>query len=324
MISDSTVLVLGAGASIEYGFPDGVKLRQQIVREIRQGAEELKGDNPGSDCLFGLLYQLERSPNLKETPEKLLRFADALEKSFLPSVDLFLERRNEFAEVGKAAIAVSLMRYEDPADLHDRTETAPRWYEYLWGRLTADADGKAFERNKLSIVTFNYDRSFEQFLYTAIQETYPADAGRLWPGAVPIYHVHGQLGKYDPGSSGHRGYQTEFRVDELKQARDAIRIVSDTDASSTLDEVHGCLEDADIVCFLGFDYHPSNMRKLNGDSDALLSKAKTIYGTTMGVGEARRERIEGFFVDANNGHNVKFDDGRRDVMRYLEHKGCLG
>ena len=322
MISDSTVLVLGAGASIEYGFPDGVKLRQQIVREIRQGVDDLERGNPDASSVFALLYQLEESPSEKETPGKLLRFANALENSGLSSVDLFLERRPEFEEIGKAAIAVSLMRYEDPVKLHDRTETEPRWYEYLWGRLTADADGRAFGSNKLSIVTFNYDRSLEQFLYTAMEETYPSDADRLWKNTVPICHVHGQLGEYSPGASNHRDYQQEFGLGELRRARDAIRIVSDADAPSTLGMVWNRLEHAEIVCFLGFDYHLSNMSKLN-EGDALLSRPKTIYGTTMGVGEARRERIREFFVRAGKGHNVKFDDGRRDVKRYLEHMGCL-
>ena len=126
MITDSTVLVLGAGASIDYGFPSGVKLRQEIVREIRRGAEEFEEGNKDPRSLFGLLYQLEETPSPIETPAKLVRFADALENSGLPLVDLFLERRPEFAEIGRAAIAVSLMRYENPAKLHDRTETPPR------------------------------------------------------------------------------------------------------------------------------------------------------------------------------------------------------
>ena len=159
-------------------------------------------------------------------------------------------------------------------------------------------------------------------MYTAIQETYPNDIG-LWPGAVPIYHVHGQLGQYDPGSSGHRGYQPEFEWLELKQARDGISIVSDAEEPAILGMVRNRLEAAGTICFLGFDYHTSNMRKLN-DGDALLSRPKTIYGTTMGVGEARPERLTNFFVDAEKGHNVRFDDGRRPVMRYLEHMGCLG
>ena len=100
-------------------------------------------------------------------------------------------------------------------------------------------------------------------MYTAIQETYPNDIG-LWPGAVPIYHVHGQLGQYDPGSSGHRGYQPEFEWLELKQARDGISIVSDAEEPAILGMVRNRLEAAGTICFLGFDYHTSNMRKDKG------------------------------------------------------------
>jgi hypothetical protein len=45
----------------------------------------------------------------------------------------------------------------------------PRWYEKLFQLM---ADGGDFGNNQLSVVTFNYDRSFEAFIFTALQNLY--------------------------------------------------------------------------------------------------------------------------------------------------------
>ena len=40
MIRTPTVLVLGAGASMEYGFPSGERLRQQIVEGLSTESQD--------------------------------------------------------------------------------------------------------------------------------------------------------------------------------------------------------------------------------------------------------------------------------------------
>ena len=45
MIKTPTVLILGAGASINYGFPSGLQLKNEICREISRYRKR--------ECVFG-------------------------------------------------------------------------------------------------------------------------------------------------------------------------------------------------------------------------------------------------------------------------------
>ena len=101
MIKSPTVLVLGAGASAPYHFPTGETLLRNVVDGIRLG------NSPNSS-------------RLKECGsewQEISDFGTALNASMLASVDLFLERRNGFMEVGKRAIAATLIPFETPGAL---------------------------------------------------------------------------------------------------------------------------------------------------------------------------------------------------------------
>ena len=75
-------------------------------------------------------------------------------------IDAFLTVGQSF-NVGKLAIAYCLMLFEDETKLYqpDGDLRGGNWYAYLVGKL--DLTFEEFGNNKLSIVTFNYDRSLE-------------------------------------------------------------------------------------------------------------------------------------------------------------------
>ncbi len=176
MITRSTVLVLGAGASIPYGFPSGRALLMSIYRATRQSDSSLVR------CLTELGFR----------SEEIQTFGEELFLSMQPSVDAFLERRGEFMAIGKAAIACELIPCERPERL--QRSDAVEWYEYLFVQLNADSVG--FRMNKLAVITFNYDRSLEAFMVSALQHSLgvpECEAAEIL-GHMPIVHVHGQLG----------------------------------------------------------------------------------------------------------------------------------
>src|SRR5687767_1945488 len=88
VIQRRTVLILGAGASMPYGFPSGRDLRDKIIAGLRKDTAQL------FQLLGAAGYDLQVIRN----------FRDALLKSGRPSVDVFLEHRSEFISVGKVAI----------------------------------------------------------------------------------------------------------------------------------------------------------------------------------------------------------------------------
>ncbi len=132
MIQTQTVLILGAGASGPYGFPSGYEL---LIRVLD----------------LGIANQLIRAGF--EAGE-VKQFQYSLGHSGTLSVDAFLEHRPEFLRIGKFAIALLLIPFEDEARLFTKY-SSPGWYDYLFGQLSTDFD--SFGANRLSIITFNYD-----------------------------------------------------------------------------------------------------------------------------------------------------------------------
>jgi hypothetical protein len=151
VITTPTVLVLGAGASYPYGFPTA------------KGLKELICDAFASPTTRATLLLSDESDDLKYSPpsaEEFFQFREAFLKSGQPSVDAFLEHRPNFLRVGKLAIAHCLIPFEDEAKLYrPDLSRGGNWYEYLSVKLSSSFE--QFGDNKLSIITFNYDRSVE-------------------------------------------------------------------------------------------------------------------------------------------------------------------
>jgi len=146
MFETSTVLILGAGTSVPYGYPSGRGL-----------VDDLKGDNPKrKEILIQLQFQ---KPEIDE-------FTAVLRKAEPPSIDHFLENNPRFTDLGKACIAYEILKRENENRLYhpkvDKEGSIRSWYRDLADRIADSADEIAF--NNLSIVTFNYDRSLEHFL----------------------------------------------------------------------------------------------------------------------------------------------------------------
>ena len=147
MINERTVFVLGAGASAPYGYPSGFKLKNEVLDYL-----EFESNNLVS---FGYEIDLVKS------------FQESLFFSATTSVDAFLEHRyDEFLDIGKLSIARVLTKYEAPKALFEVYD----WYQYLFDLMNAPFD--KFGSNKVSFITFNYDRSLEHFFITALKNKY--------------------------------------------------------------------------------------------------------------------------------------------------------
>ncbi len=203
MIEKKTVLVLGAGASIPYGFPTGEELLKDIVKIFQYSPTPL-GDSL-RDCGF-------RDDLIKD-------FVNQLNRSGRKSVDAFLEHRTEFERIGKAAMIAALIPKEDPAKLFDRSNNE-HWYQYLFQQMGSSLDEVA--NSKLSVITFNYDRSLEYFLLQALQSSFKLEMKYCFIllQKMLIIHLHGLLGALFSNNSDplYRGFETECTPDILNDA----------------------------------------------------------------------------------------------------------
>ena len=88
-----------------------------------------------------------------------------------------------------------------------------------------------FRNNRLGLVTFNYDRSLEHYLYTAPKHRFNAEEAIRLIKTVTVIHVHGQLGQLPWQSdeeSEVRRYTPERTVETVTKAAIGIKVISET------------------------------------------------------------------------------------------------
>lgn len=273
MISRPTVLVLGAGASMDYGLPSGAELVDQLARRL----------GGGDPTISKLLTQLGHKA------EDIAAFKEALVGSQVYSVDAFLEKRSFYVPIGKAAMAYVLSMHEQERWLTMKDH----WYKFLWSHLSTQFP--EFKKNKLSIITYNYDRLVEQFLFNTMMYTYGESREATVDALmnIPIVHVHGSMGSLQ-WQDQERFLQYGKRistVDDLRKAMDSIVVIHESkDESPEYVRAFELLQAAERIYFLGFGFGATNLRRLG---ISRLDSNKIIKATAKGMSQLRREEIAG-------------------------------
>ncbi len=297
MIRNETVFILGAGASIPYGFPSGANLVEGII----DGCSD-------ETSLFGQMF-----------PQDLRnRFSQALELSFAPSIDDFLEKRSEFMEIGKAAICSQLIRKENPSAIARKVEVAGKgkvriegnWYPLLWNFMQAKVDD--FAENRVSFITFNYDRSLEFFFQRSLMNYFGIDknkANRIIE-KIPIIHVHGMLGEFTDGHPYYRDYSPELTKQVITTSSKMIRLFHDKslDSGEMKEKAKRVFETAKVICFLGLGYHQANIKRIAVDE--FKYKVKMV-GSSYFMGEAEKNAVLSML------DRIKLGASNQDCLEFL-------
>lgn len=254
MISSPTVFVLGAGASIPYGFPSGAALRDELCRPTTQR---------GHAAWVSILQEA------CEIPERdSLHFSKKFLASSVESIDAFLSRRMDaFGEIGKLAIAAILCAKETP-ELWRMTDTSDDWYTALWNALISGVHRiEDIGINQVRFITFNYDRSLEYFLHRSCKETFGCNDARAEDALknLSIIHVYGALGELGTMLGPNvRPYDNEVRAREINIAANGIKIIPEArDDAFEFEVTRKHFSWASQICFLGFGFDPLNVSRLN-------------------------------------------------------------
>ena len=257
MINNRIVLVLGAGASMPYHFPSGAELKAEV-----QSFGTVRESSP-----FGKTFQ----PNSFD--EQLFSsFQRDLAQSPLNSIDAFLEARPEFLDIGKHTIALLLIRKENQNQfLTANIDPEENWYKYLF-ELMLDEGIENLSYNKLTVITFNYDRSFEYYFVSGLMATYGLsfDEAQQSMNFIKVIHVHGQLGELiEAGvTQSGRSYEPVANAERVRVAARGIKIISELSTDPTSDDWSGFrnawreLEQARAIVFIGFGYNRNNVLRL--------------------------------------------------------------
>ena len=304
MITSETVLVLGAGASADLKFPTGRGLREIIINSLKQPS---LGDN-----LPAMLSQLLR---IQAKSDVIRSFVTNFEYALDTSIDRFLEdtKSKEYDIIGRAAIAYHIARAEKRAQ---NLLTRSGWYGVLFDAITSHGI-EHIAKNRLRIITFNYDRSLDQALAQAIVSRFPSNTLMEEKikavKSIPIVHVHGQLGYLSFQERGDKYFDfgDSVTVHALKMLSDCIKVVHQgVDSTSELTLAKAWLEQAEFVNFLGFGFDRRNLQRIQFNQEN-----KQVRATAHDLQNNDIERINSLFLQTCGGtQGIRFAGGRIDMF----------
>jgi len=151
IVTEETTFVIGAGASFPYGYPIGQKLKKYICEEH-------------CNELAGTISKLMCPEYEQEEYAKRIRSFQKYFWNCPYTIDKFMRINPEFNVIGKQLIAASLFPKEDSTLLNKIEKD--NWYLSFADLIDLSFDN--ITKNKMNIITFNYDRSLEEFLFRSL------------------------------------------------------------------------------------------------------------------------------------------------------------
>lgn len=271
-IKENTVLILGAGASIPYGFPDGDQLISQIIECAGTDNEiiEIAKKYNKYPQTFKLGVQNIREELIEDRPS---------------SIDVFLAgREKDTQEVGKLLVEHSLVKFYSKNKFKNEEG---QWYKELYKMLNFDEELHQFGNNKLSIISFNYDTSLDNFLEKRLKADYKKhhpDEVMAQLKRLPIFHIYGQIGQYQYDSTG-------------QVISNGITLMGECNCMA---DVQNRLRLAERIVFIGFGYHKENLSILGLNA---LKACNHLQGTMYEVSNRIKNNIKEVF----DGRLIGFD-----------------
>jgi hypothetical protein len=296
-----TVLVLGAGASRDFGFPLGEGLINVIldnntkthylnsIRRILFNNKEKILRNDLRQFLpvdVAALFGGREHELLFHPPKSLVNWTELL--TVPTSIDQFIYYRKDYSLIAKLNILLSLSQFERPETFGPTqttngygtvTSVTTTWYRILVNYILDPSP--SFDRfmetlSKIHFITFNYDRSLEFYLLKSIKAFFPTSSVKA--SDLPITHVYGKLGDLDEGDEDHLKYAPISYNSIVNRSFDDDPINFKVDARSFnaqpfLERDMEQFKLAESIQTYGSEYNQDNARKIQG----ILAGAENIY-----------------------------------------------
>lgn len=269
----TTTFVIGAGASVPYGFPVASKLKDDICRSPPTVLDDR--DRQIYDPVYHEVVNRESKQN-----------ALALSLSGQASIDSWLSLNPERADWGKLGISRHLV----PIELKCVHASCSDWYAWFFQKFH---NRNGLRTKDFRIVTFNYDRSLEVALVQMLMNSLKMSlqSALQYLETVPICHVYGRL----EVPTLQRLVQGDHRVTDRDfiEASKGIRVMSDERPGNdgTLSKARQWCLEAHKLVFLGFSFDYTNLERIGihpGSRD-WVGGARSIIASGYGLLEAERE-----------------------------------
>ena len=321
----TNVVVVGAGASQEFKLPTGAGLAKAIAEFCRLDTGEFGEFQSGNQKFFGIIKSLSGSANPVGRLDAWIKAANqiAVNMPLAPSIDNFLHTHQDNAllvEVGKIAISACILEAEKQSTLNVQTDNIYNKLEFVKAEETWIAryfsllvTHRGFEEfltalKKITFVSFNYDRCIEQFFLNAARSYFnltDADSIRI-NTALRVIHPYGSLGDIKWDGHQTRGFGAQANANNIESYVDRIKTFTEGAKSDEIGPlIRSALENCDLLIFLGFSFHPLNMRLLEAKQPFNVPR---VLATGKGLSKESQELIR---LELHR----KFSDGMADVSK---------
>lgn len=306
MIKNKTTIIVGAGASVDVGFPVGKDLKLDIAKilEVETSRFHITLKNQDMNkCLQAL--SKNSSSSFAELAQKSNYISKQMKKA--ASIDNFLHAKRadpDILAIGKLAIALVISQCEHNSILSikpNETRDLSRADKYFLSDFmnlfirghSFDDLGKSAEN--LSFIIFNYDRCVEHYVYHWLTEYFDEDCNALF-NKITFQHTYGSLGDYQPGRDAFHKNRPEgpflnAHLD-LPPIAELLKVFTEQESSDVLASIEQIVRISSALIFLGFAYEEQNMRFFPRSDNI----NKQVFGTTFGFSEADQKSISTYLM----------------------------
>lgn len=317
MFKRKTAIIVGAGASVDLGFPSGDGLKQNIANLLELDDDEAFGfKHPAIQRVL----QAEQV----QSPVQFAKFVDEMRQAAarinraLPaavSIDnLIHSLQDEYVtRLAKLAIAISILDAESSSTFwkqrtpmymlgrggYGRSRTIDvrnddmlkTWYYPLARLLFTDLQksklATVFEN--VTFIVFNYDRCLEQFLYEVIQDSFDIDGATATTilQSAKFIHPYGSLGPLDWQINAQGEHLALGHVDGVKYWNivDNLLTFTETVESETGQQIKTAMGEAYAHLYVGFGFLGQNVNLLRPEGNR---RAGLAIATAFGFSETDR------------------------------------
>jgi hypothetical protein len=222
----------------------------------------------------------------------------------MESIDFFLEQNPDFIDLGKLFITNIFIQSEDENNIYKNREVykpektikgEEDWYSYLINKCML-APFESLAQNKVSFLTFNYDRSLEFFLYNFFKEGFSKtkeDVIALLKN-FEIIHLYGHLGPLPWHADNAFDYnvKSEHYPERMRYEHSlkSLYLIGE-ERTENFSKAQNIIAKSERICFLGFGYNRENLDRLNTGTMA----GKEVLGSAYGLKKEERAAIERYF-----------------------------
>lgn len=324
------IIIVGAGASKEFGLPTGVELKDKITTLLN-----ISFDDFGSRQLSGDRAIVQAIRDMGENVNAYL--AEGLKicsnMAFAPSIDNFLDTHKEnkaMVTIGKLAISRAIISEENKSYLNvyrnetgsikdNLLEASEKWIGKFFRVLVSQRDFDSFKEalKNITFISFNYDRCLQQFFCYA-SKTYfdleDADVQEVLD-CLNIIYPYGNIGEYRWNGYGKTNFGSQRPVDLVTSIK-SLRTFTEGCDEGVSHRITAALTKADIIMFLGFGYIPLNMEMLHMNNKFQVTR---VIGTGFNLSDDTIKEILSDLRTTYKGPRDKWLDG--DSIRVLN-KTC--